>query len=160
MDNRRLVLLLIFSFSIVMLWDAWQKHGQPKAVVAPASQVGVAGSAGGTPGAVPTPTAAPATAGAEAVPGAVAKVDTGAKAIIRTDLYVAEIVALGGDLVRLELVKHPDTNDKSKPFVLFDSGERHVYLGQSGIIGRACPTTRPYGPCRTASMCSRTESRN
>jgi YidC/Oxa1 family membrane protein insertase len=32
MDNRRLLLLLIFSFSLVMLWDAWQKYNQPKAV--------------------------------------------------------------------------------------------------------------------------------
>jgi YidC/Oxa1 family membrane protein insertase len=32
MDNRRLLLLLVFSFSLVMLWDAWQKYSQPKAV--------------------------------------------------------------------------------------------------------------------------------
>jgi hypothetical protein len=30
MDNRRLLLLLVFSFSLVMLWDAWQKYNQPK----------------------------------------------------------------------------------------------------------------------------------
>ena len=34
MDNRRLILLLVFSFSLVMLWDGWQKHNQPK-VAAP-----------------------------------------------------------------------------------------------------------------------------
>jgi YidC/Oxa1 family membrane protein insertase len=34
MDNRRLLLLLIvFSFSLVMLWDAWQKYSQPKAIL-------------------------------------------------------------------------------------------------------------------------------
>ena len=32
MDNRRLLLLLVFSFSLVTLWDAWQKYNQPKAV--------------------------------------------------------------------------------------------------------------------------------
>ena len=41
MDNRRLILLLVFSFSLVMLWDGWQKHNQPKA---PAT----AAAAGGT----------------------------------------------------------------------------------------------------------------
>ncbi|EXI85579.1 MAG: hypothetical protein AW12_02263 [Candidatus Accumulibacter sp. BA-94] len=40
MDNRRLLLLLIFSFSLVMLWDAWQKYNQPKA-----PPVAVAGTA-------------------------------------------------------------------------------------------------------------------
>ena len=29
MDNRRLILLLVFSFSLVMLWDGWQKHNAP-----------------------------------------------------------------------------------------------------------------------------------
>ena len=30
MDNRRIILLMIFSFSLVMLWDGWQKHNQAK----------------------------------------------------------------------------------------------------------------------------------
>jgi hypothetical protein len=40
MDNRRLLLLLVFSFSLVMLWDAWQKYNQPKAVASVAGQHG------------------------------------------------------------------------------------------------------------------------
>jgi YidC/Oxa1 family membrane protein insertase len=31
MDNRRLMLLLVFSFSLIMLWDAWQRQNMPKA---------------------------------------------------------------------------------------------------------------------------------
>ena len=137
MDNRRLILLLVFSFSLVMLWDGWQRQGQPKTVAEAPATAGPAAGAGAVP--TPAPTAAPAAAAA-AVPGAaMVKVDPGARAIVRTDLYVAEVAALGGDLVRLELIKHPDTNDKSKPFLLFDRGERHVYLGQSGIIGEGLP---------------------
>ena len=30
MDTRRLVLFVIFSFSIMMLWDAWQQKNYPK----------------------------------------------------------------------------------------------------------------------------------
>ena len=29
MDQRRLILFLIFSFSLVMLWDGWIKQNQP-----------------------------------------------------------------------------------------------------------------------------------
>ncbi|MBK7325937.1 MAG: hypothetical protein IPI89_07325, partial [Propionivibrio sp.] len=52
MDNRRLILLLVFSFSLVMLWDAWQKYNQPK-VAAQIAAVTVA--ADGSP--VPVPSA-------------------------------------------------------------------------------------------------------
>jgi YidC/Oxa1 family membrane protein insertase len=137
MDNRRLILLMIFSFSLVMLWEAWQKQNAPKPVAVASSVATAAPQAAGT---VPTPSAVPA--GAAAVPGiapTAAKVDSGPKAVVRTDLYVAEIAALGGDLIRLELNKHPDSADKSKPFLLFDNGEKHIYLGQSGLIGEGLP---------------------
>ena len=30
MDTRRLILVLIFTFSSFMLWENWQKYHQPK----------------------------------------------------------------------------------------------------------------------------------
>jgi len=141
MDNRRLILLLVFSFSLIMLWDAWQKQNQPK----PTASAKAAPPAGVTVGAVPTPTLPPAGptvapgAVAGAVPGTAAVTPGAASAKIRTDLYVAEISSLGGDITRLELIRHPDTEDKSKNFVLFDNGGEHIYLGQSGLIGEGMP---------------------
>lgn len=141
MDNRRLILLLVFSFSLVMLWDAWQKQGQPQAGVAPASAVGSPAASG----AIPTPTSIPAPAvpgakvGVAAVPAEAVRVDSSPKALVKTDLLVAEISAQGGDLVRLELLRHPDTSDKTKPFVLFDNGVKHLYYGQSGALGEGMP---------------------
>jgi YidC/Oxa1 family membrane protein insertase len=74
------------------------------------------------------------------VPGAASDDSAGrGKARIRTDLYVAEISSLGGDITRLELVRHPETGDKSKNFVLFDNGGKHIYLAQSGVIGEGLP---------------------
>ena len=137
MDNRRLILLLVFSFSLIMLWDAWQRQGLPKAAPTIAKTPATVQT-----GAIPTPTVpvagtgqAPATVPVIAVstaPGA-------ATAKIKTDLYVADISAQGGDIVRLELVRHPDTDDKSKHFVLFDNGAKHIYLAQSGVIGEGLP---------------------
>ncbi|MDA8259584.1 MAG: membrane protein insertase YidC [Betaproteobacteria bacterium] len=139
MDNRRLILLLVFSFSLIMLWDGWQRQNQPKPV---AATTATAPAAAGAAGVVPTPTLPPATTGAlpTAVPATAGAVVPGAvTAKIRTDLYVAHISAQGGDITRLELVGHPETEDKSKNFVLFDSGEKHIYLAQSGIIGEGLP---------------------
>jgi len=141
MDNRRLILLLVFSFSLIMLWDAWQKQSLPKSATV-ATQTAVVPSVSAPAGVVPTPTLAAAGAGAvsAAVPVAAAVVAPGAAtAKIRTDLYAADISSQGGDITRLELVRHPDTEDKSKHFVLFDNGGKHIYLAQSGLIGEGLP---------------------
>ena len=138
MDNRRLILLLVFSFSLIMLWDAWQRQSLPKSATAAAVS-----STAGSGGVVPTPTgpvAGAAPTGTVAVPVAATVTTPGAvSAKISTDLYVADISSQGGDITRLELVGHPDTEDKSKNFVLFDNGEKHVYLAQSGLIGEGLP---------------------
>jgi len=139
MDNRRLILLLVFSFSLIMLWDAWQRQGAPKSAT---TTIATTVSTGTPAGTVPTPTFPTAgTGGAPAaVPASVALSAPGAaSAKIKTDLYVADISSQGGDITRLELVGYPDTENKSRNFILFDSGEKHIYLAQSGLIGEGLP---------------------
>lgn len=130
MDNRRLILLLVFSFSLVMLWDGWQKQKQPPAQVA--SQAGP--NAG-----VPTPTAGSAASGAAPQAVSAEAAVKAPKAIIRTDVLVAEVSAQGGDIVRLELTHHKATEDASRNYVLFDNGEKHNYAAQTGLIGNGLP---------------------
>ena len=123
MDNRRLILLLVFSFSLIMLWDAWQRQSLPKS----ASSATAAAPSATAAGVVPTPTLAPTNSVSAAVPATVAVAVPGAAtAKIRTDLYVADVSSQGGDITRLELVGYPDTENKSKSFILFDSGEKHI----------------------------------
>lgn len=143
MDNRRLMLLLIFSFSLIMLWDAWHRQGQPvvaSASVASASVPNVPNVPNGAVGVVPSSTLPVA-----AIPGAAAVPVAGGHAVkvstttVVTDLFRVYISSQGGDIVRLELLRHPDTTDKTKSFVLFDQGDKHTYLGQSGLIGEGLP---------------------
>lgn len=138
MDNRRLILLLVFSFSLIMLWDAWQRQSLPKSATATGAAVS---STAAPAGVVPTPTVPAAGTGpAGAVPVTAGMVTAGPVGVkVRTDLYVADISSQGGDITRLELVGHPDTENKSKNFVLFDNGEKHVYMAQSGLIGEGLP---------------------
>ena len=63
MDTRRLILVLIFTFSSFMLWESWQKYNQPKP---PAT----AGAALPADNAVPQPTAALQAAPAPGTPAA------------------------------------------------------------------------------------------
>ncbi|TMG78711.1 MAG: membrane protein insertase YidC, partial [Betaproteobacteria bacterium] len=131
MDTQRLILFLVFSFSLLLLWDAWQKEIRPPA--APATQ-----------GAVPTPSgpaATPAAKGVEAMPPNAAPAGKPRERLwVRTDTLLAEIDTQGGDLVYLELLKHKDTHDEKKNFVLF--GPEHRYSAQSGLIGAGLPNHR------------------
>ncbi len=136
MDNRRLIVLCIFSFSLVMLWDAWQKFNQPKAPAVVASAPAAVGSS-----AVPTPSVPSTTAAETATPAAVPSPASAALkgdiVEIKTDLFVARVAAQGGDLVGLELANYKATEDKSKQFMLFDL--KHQYAAQSGLIGENLP---------------------
>jgi YidC/Oxa1 family membrane protein insertase len=61
---------------------------------------------------------------------------------VTTDVLKAEISSVGGELMRLELLKHKDTLDPSKNVVLFDLSPERTYLGQTGLIGGAFPNHR------------------
>jgi YidC/Oxa1 family membrane protein insertase len=130
MDTQRLILLVIFSFSLLMLWEAWEKEKRPKpAPSAPsAAQQGVPALAKPEPAApAKTPAAVPAT---EAPPA-------GEIVRVRTDLVAAEIDTRGGTLKRVELLKHADTADPSRNFVLL--GPDHKYEAQSGLTQEGGP---------------------
>lgn len=137
MDNRRLILLLVFSFSLVMLWDAWQRQVMTPATSAPGVTAKAQGD-GSAKGTVPTPSSTANTT--SAVPAAVDGTKSNVPNLkVTTDLYRAEISAQGGDLVHLELTGHPDTDDKSKSVVLFSEAGKHLYLAQSGVLGEGLP---------------------
>jgi YidC/Oxa1 family membrane protein insertase len=129
MDTQRLILLFIFSFSLLMLWEAWERENRPKPAAKPpaAAQQGVP-----TPSATPPAAPAPGAAPASPVPS-VAPAARGEVVRVRTDLMMAEISTLGATIKRLELLKHKDSADPTRPFVLF--GPDRSYEAQSGITG-------------------------
>ncbi len=140
MDNRRLILALIFSFSLLMLWESWQRHGKPVVPDAAVNASATTSPNASVSGSVPVPTAGVQANSVVATQDKV--VVTGEIATVQTDMFIAHVAAQGGDLVGLELLKHPDSADKTKSVLLFDSGEKHIYLGQSGVIGAGQPNHR------------------
>jgi YidC/Oxa1 family membrane protein insertase len=136
MDTQRLILFIIFSFSLLMLWEAWQRENRP--TPPPAAQTKDA--------AVPTPSApaqkpgAPAAAPAapEGVPATAGQPAPRELIRVTTHYLSAEIDPVGGDLVRLELARYKDSIDPTKTFVLL--GPEHRYTVQSGLIGQGLPT--------------------
>jgi YidC/Oxa1 family membrane protein insertase len=111
MDTQRLILFFVFGFSLLMLWDAWEKDHRPRPVAqAPqATQATPAGVPQAPAAAGPAAVAQPAPAPADVrVPGAAAPTLKGETIIVRTDLVVAEIDTLGATLKKLELLKHKE----------------------------------------------------
>ena len=145
MDTRRLILFFIFSFSLVMLWDAWQKQQAKLNAPAPATAAAKPATAGVpvpsaplTPPPVPgaTPAIPAASSGVPALPGAVpagaAAVAPASRATVKTDVFSAEIVSEGGDLRYLEFLQHKSTLDKTKTFIML--GPQHSYFAQTGLL--------------------------
>ena len=142
MDNQRLILLLVFLFSLFMLWDGWQKQNQPVPIgdKAQSVQQGVPQITGASSAPTTTlPTTPAVSSSALPVPAQAAMLVPAAKAVVKTDLYLAEISSVGGDLVRLELTQHKSTEDKAKHFVLMEISKERTYLAQTGLIGEGLP---------------------
>ena len=143
MDTQRLVLFFVFGFSLLMLWDAWEKDHRP--LPSPQAQVPAATTvptpAGGKPGEKPAAAPAPAARAPDgSVPSASAPAVKGQTIVVRTDLIVAEIDTLGATLKRVELLKHKEAKDSTKNLVLLDSG--HHFEAQSGLTGESGPNHR------------------
>ena len=143
MESQRLVLIFVFMFSVFMLLDAWQRDQQP-ATPPPAAQAdkgAKADPAGKGAQSVPS-TPAPGEKAAQpqvSVPKAAPGRAQGKAIRVETDVVVAHVDPLGGNLQRLELKQHRDTLDKAKPFILLDGAGEHAYLAQSGLTGGKLP---------------------
>jgi len=137
MDLQRLFLFLIFTFSLVLVWDGWQRYQNPERyaqpVEAPARDSSV-------PQASTIKKASPSQAEASSISVKKVEVVVGKTIHVKTDLVEAEISTQGGDINHLALLKHPDGQDKTKPVILFQHGEgTHNYAAQSGLLGTNMP---------------------
>ena len=162
-DMRRTLLWVVFTMSLVLLWDKWTVHtGQPsmfggstKVAVAPASPSpasAVAGVPAARSAAVPAAVASAPSGAAAAPSAAVAAADGGEKITLTTDVVKATFDSQGGTLVRLELLDYQDSVQRRwyEPFlalfssqperarlpnvVLFEQGAHRVYEAQTGLI--------------------------
>jgi len=148
-DIRRAILWGIFAFSIILLWDRWQEYNGKRATFFPTTATAPLATPPSPPssgsGELPAPSIADADRSAQ-VPADAPSTPEHIPAIARqsvtvtSDLLRLTFDSLGGTLQRAELLQYTDTEDKTRPVVLFDHSSQRVYLGQSGLIGGAFPT--------------------
>ncbi|WP_396267578.1 membrane protein insertase YidC [Ideonella sp.] len=129
-DMRRTLLWVVFTMSLLMLWDGWNRHtGQPTLFGAPvattaagpaaASAAGAAAAAGGATAA--TPPTSPSGQPAEQI-------------VVSTDVLKVTLDGKGGDMRRAELLGYPDSVDPTRNTLLMDTSAERTYLAQTGLI--------------------------
>lgn len=145
MDFRRSVLWVIFTVSVIFLYNSWLRYnggsglfGEPPAVTATASAP--AGRAGDVP--VPVSqnaTALPGAAAPAVVPSSPAAAPSATLTSIRTDLLDMKVSSEGGNLVYARLLKYASHSDAKDDVVLFDNSASNTYMAQSGLVGGDYP---------------------
>ena len=151
MDIKRTVLLVVFSLSLLMLWENWNVYNGGPSMFAP-EQNSAANTVPAKPGTAseqsvpqastsPMPNAAPSTD----VPGGASTSAQGESITLTTDLLKVDINTVGGEITRVELLKHKDAANPEKNVLLMETGAGRTYIGQSGLIGGDFPNHRtPY----------------
>jgi len=144
-EMRRTLLWVVFSMSLVLLWDGWNKHNGRQSMFGPtkvAEVVSQGASAAGGPATASLPQPATTVPNAATMPGMtppIAAVEPAASATsqkveITTDVVKATVDTLGGSVTRLEMLKQVDHLDHSKNEVLFDASADRLYKAQTGLI--------------------------
>jgi YidC/Oxa1 family membrane protein insertase len=143
-DIRRTLLWVVFTMSLVLIWDAWQKHTGHGSLFGGSQSRPAASASGPQPNAasaagVPAPVAAavPAAAGAAApaLPGVPAVAPpTSERVTITTDVVKATFDSQGGNLVQLELLDYRDAVDAKRNVVLLDQSTSRLYVAQTGLV--------------------------
>ncbi|WP_219214781.1 membrane protein insertase YidC [Variovorax boronicumulans] len=107
-DIRRTILLVIFGFSLVMLWDQWQVHNGQKPTFLPGKPVATAPAAAPASGSSTTLPGAAGVAGGTATVPTQGETAVGEKVTVSTDLFTAVFDGQGGTLSNLQLRKYDD----------------------------------------------------
>jgi len=127
MDNQRLVFFVVFSFSILLLWEAWQQKDQAPPLAIQSQEQPV--QANGVPSATPTTTVT-----SHPLQQNIG-VHSGARAQVVTDVMKVEIDANGGDLRKLQLIRYHDLDQPQQPLALLDDADANRrYIVQSGLL--------------------------
>jgi YidC/Oxa1 family membrane protein insertase len=138
MDIQRLLLVLIFAFSLGLVWDGWQRYQYPEQYIQHGTKNSTDETKIDSAGDLPQPL--PEIIGQSAITRQPRPQFEGKTIHIKTDVIEAKIESIGGDISYLALLKHPDAQNRVKPLALFQEGEgTHHYVAQTGLLGTQLP---------------------
>lgn len=146
-DIRRTILWVVFSASLFLIWDAWNRHNGQPSFLGPRPSTTATASPASPPA---TPRADGTVAAASPVAAATSAPAVGEKVAIDTDLVHATFDSKGGDLIGLVLRRQEESPPRPwyEPFlelfgaarpleshnvVLFDRSPERYYVAQTGL---------------------------
>ncbi len=144
MDTRRAILWVIFSLSLLMLWDAWMRHSGQGSMFGTQQQPAATEKEIATPSAVKDPSVPQASAGVPSpsapatMPAAPAVLPaTQSQTFVLKNNEVEFVVdSQGGRLVKAILLTQVSEAYEANRVVLFDSSQARRYEAQSGLVGQ------------------------
>ncbi len=134
---------MIFSFSLLLLWNNWQVHsGKPSLFgsnTAATASTPAASANGSSSAAIPNAPAAAAATPPSTVPSMAAATSApSAQVVVTTDVLRLTFDTTGAQLVRAELLKYATDG---QPTVLLDRSPTLTYVAQSGVVGAPANAT-------------------
>ncbi|MDH4273419.1 MAG: membrane protein insertase YidC, partial [Gammaproteobacteria bacterium] len=146
MENQRLILFLLLSFTVLLLWQAWQQdYGVHQPVATSGTSTSAPPQVAAVPANAPTvaakdvPVSAPlvgaAPSAANVVPNNTVAQAVGRRVKIETDLMRFELDTLGANIQRGWLLKYPVSLDKKdEPYPLMGDTAPIFHVAQSGLL--------------------------
>ena len=125
METKRLILFVVFSFSLLLLWDSWQQKQLQTELAQNNAELGEVESGDYDSSNIENPAY---------------QLNTDQKILVRTPLYEAEINTVGGDIRKLKLVNFQNDNQDGLYEILNDEMNPLLYIAQSGLIGKNLPS--------------------
>jgi YidC/Oxa1 family membrane protein insertase len=149
MQVQRTILWVVFSMSLLFLWDGWQKYNGKQSMFGGPATTQSDGKPQGAPGApvdasipsAPSAASVPAQAAPATVPSGAAPVASQAPLVkVRNDQLALDVDPVGGQVRRAELLDHPRVLEsgqtaKDANVVLLEDDANRKYVAQSGLIG-------------------------
>ena len=149
MDTQRLIALIVFSFSGLMLYEAWNKHNRPPVPPTPIAQSQTdntlpTGAAAKNPAGVPNASLpvgggvpiAPAVSSGAPISGAPKSAH---RIRVKTDFLSIELDTQGGDIRNVTLLKHAAPKEVGRAFILMQDKVDAYFVAQSGLLGQGLP---------------------
>lgn len=134
MDQKRIFIYAALIAILFLLWEKWQQEHPPMQPVAESAQAANANlpplSAQASQQAVPV----------AQTPVAEVKKSTAQIVTVDTDVLRASIDSQGGNLIRLDLLKYPESlKDLKVPVALLNDAANTLHIAQSGLISKTGP---------------------
>src|SRR5690625_4922658 len=142
MDIRRTILWMIFSFSLLLLWNNWQVYNGRPSMFGTGTQSQVSADVTAEPAAdtsVPAGVAAATASPAAPATDQLAPIDATQQeselVTVSTDVFELTFDTLGAQLVKARLNHYTATNNADQPMMLMDRTADYTYVAQTGVVG-------------------------